>query len=213
MKGVPRADGTKYDSACSGALIRPQWIATAGHCFHDEHRVRVAGKPRYDRTIATFGRATLDGPGGFDLDVVWVEQSPVNDFAIAKLAEPVSEIRVPPLLIPPLDVPVGLEVDMAGWGATKAAVTGPQDRSNRLQHGRWKIVAAEGEDLLARAAGPEATTSACPYDSGAPYFTSWGRHLALVGVESDGPPCPHMGLERVARADHLRDWIREHATW
>src|SRR5215207_1090728 len=35
MTNIPRADGTVYDSACSGALIAPQWIITAGHCFHD----------------------------------------------------------------------------------------------------------------------------------------------------------------------------------
>jgi hypothetical protein len=42
MTNIPRADGTVYDSACSAALVAPQWIITAGHCFHRDS-ARLAG--------------------------------------------------------------------------------------------------------------------------------------------------------------------------
>jgi hypothetical protein len=43
MTGIPRTDGTTYDSACSAALISRTWIMTAGHCFHDAAGRRVSG--------------------------------------------------------------------------------------------------------------------------------------------------------------------------
>jgi hypothetical protein len=51
---------------------------------------------------------------------------------------------------------------------------------------------------------PEPDTSACLYDSGAPYFTTpiAGRPL-LVAVESNGPDCPHSDPETTARVDTL----------
>src|ERR1700759_1581513 len=38
MTDIPKPDGTTYDSGCTAALIAPQWIISAGHCFHDVNR-------------------------------------------------------------------------------------------------------------------------------------------------------------------------------
>jgi hypothetical protein len=56
---------------------------------------------------------------------------------------------------------------------------------------------------------PARDTSACPYDSGAPYFsTPAGSAPVLVAVESTGPACPHSRQETAARVDPLVSWIR-----
>src|SRR4051794_18630909 len=59
---IPRAEGSTYSSACSGGLISPNWIITAGHCLHDGNRNRITGPPHYEVQV-TVGRATLSGPG------------------------------------------------------------------------------------------------------------------------------------------------------
>ncbi|PZS36762.1 MAG: hypothetical protein DLM59_00390 [Pseudonocardiales bacterium] len=44
-----RPDGSHYNSACSAALITPQWIITAAHCFTTSTAIRSAGRSRTTR--------------------------------------------------------------------------------------------------------------------------------------------------------------------
>jgi len=91
MTGIPRPDGTLADSACSAALVAPQWIITAGHCFHDVNGNRVSGPTPY-ATTATVGRTDLSTTGGHVVDVVEVQQAPRGDVALGRLASPITDI-------------------------------------------------------------------------------------------------------------------------
>ncbi|WP_020669312.1 S1 family peptidase [Amycolatopsis nigrescens] len=199
MTDIPKPDGSTYDSACSAGLISPQWIATAGHCFHDVNGKPVSGPVPYD-TTATVGKANTDDESGTVVDVVEVRQSGVNDVALAKLAEPVHGVTT-------LDVATSAPekddaLTLAGWGATEETNPVP---STQLRYGKVAVGSVAESTAGVHGVWPSADTSACTYDSGAPYFAG----NTLVSVESDGPGCPHDGEETTARVDILADWIHQ----
>jgi Trypsin. len=218
MTHIPRPDGTFYNSACSAALISPTWIITAGHCFHDINRVPVSGPVPY-ATTATLNTVAADQrarPGnGVDLvdllspapgenrDIVDVRQAGTTDIALARLSAPVTNVA--PLGLSDTAPAAGDVLTIAGWGATSSIVPTP---STRLSIGQVKIQTVNPTTITVVGTYPAADTSACLYDSGAPYFTTpVGAAPQLVSTESTGPDCPHTSAETTARVDTITRWI------
>jgi hypothetical protein len=201
MTAIPRPDGSTYDSACSGALIAPAWVVAAGHCFHDADRNRVGGRPPYGRTTATIGRTDLAETGGHVLDVVDVKQDPETDLAIARLSA--SVIDIVPLLLNPAPPRAGDILRLAGWGA----IDGDSGPSDHLQTGQVKVTSSDPSSVYVTGYAPARDTSACTWDSGAPYFRETPFGNVLVSVESDGPGCPHSDIETTSRVDTSLRWI------
>lgn len=204
MTGIPRPNGTTYDSGCSGALIAPHWIMTAGHCFHNPDRVPVSGTVPY-QTTAIIGRTDDADTNGVVIQVIEDYQSPANDIAIAKLAAPVRGIE--PLALSATAPAAGEIVRIAGWGSLSER--GPI-LATHLQTGQFTITAVSGTVVNLAGYKPRATTSACRHDSGAPYFAE-PRHgrPRLVAVESKGPDCPDTGPEVTSRVDTIASWVKE----
>jgi secreted trypsin-like serine protease len=200
---IPQPDGSVYNSGCSGALIAPQWVITAGHCFHDVNRNPVSGPVPYTG-VAIIGGVDDADTAHQTIAVVEDYQSPVNDIAIAKLASPVTGIA--PIGLAAGQPWVGQVLRIAGWGGLDSVNPA---LATHLQTGQVKV--AQVDSVYAGVVGyrPLPTTSACPHDSGAPYFSenAAGRPL-LVSVESNGPSCPHDQVETTARVDVATNWIR-----
>jgi secreted trypsin-like serine protease len=197
MTHIPRPDGTFYDSACSGSLIAAQWVITAGHCFHDVNRVPVSGPVPY-ATTATFGKVDVSDPGGYVVNVVEVRQAGVNDVALAKLATPV--YGAPTLQVTNTSPTVGQQLTLAGWGALNSTNPAP---NTHLRYGTVAVSSVNQYTVGVHGVYPAADTSACSYDSGAPYFVGG----TLYSVESGGPDCPQSGEETTSRVDVIAPWI------
>jgi secreted trypsin-like serine protease len=198
MTHIPRPDGTFYNSGCSATLISRSWIITAGHCFHDVNRVPVSGPVPYV-TAATLNTVDVSQSPGEVRNVTYVRQAGTTDIAVARLSAPVTDVT--PLALNRATPAPGTVLTIAGWGATTSINPTP---STRLVTGQVKIQTVNPTTITVVGYHPEPDTSACLYDSGAPYFSTptAGRPL-LVAVESNGPDCPHSDPETTARVDTL----------
>jgi secreted trypsin-like serine protease len=202
MTNIPRPDGSHYNSACSAALISARWIMTAGHCFHDVNRNRVSGLVPY-ATTALVGQADVAGTGGHLVNVVWVQQSPSNDIAVAELDQAITDVQ--PIEVSTRTPKIGEVLRITGWGATSSDNPVP---NTHLLTGQVTVSSVTPTVVGVKGYRPLPTTSACLYDSGAPYFLERkGRAPLLVSVESDGPDCPHDQEETTSRVDTVANWV------
>ena len=200
MTGLPTADRGTRDSSCSGALIAPTWVITAGHCFRDAKGSKVS-RTVAESTKATVGRTLVSGGrGGQVVDVIAVRQSETTDVALAELAAPVTGIT--PLRVATHPPSPGEKLRLTGFG-----LTADQKPAERLQTGRFTIDAVGDSLLETSGIAPQDDTSPCPHDSGGPYFRTTDAGPELVAVVSGGPGCPHTGPDYSARTDNISDWI------
>jgi hypothetical protein len=202
---IPTPQGGVRSGACSGSLIAPQWVVTAGHCFHDVNDVRVSGAPRYHMTV-TVGKLKDSDPGGESTQVIDVRQSPLNDLAVVKLDTPITDIT--PLTLADKPPKIGEPLQFAGWGSISPTVVAPSDH---LKRGQFTVAHINASTLDAAPTVPRTVeNSPCPDDSGGPFFVSDDNVTGtLVAIVDNGPSCPQPGLEVIARVDVVFTWIHQ----
>lgn len=218
---------------CTGTLIAPQWVLSAGHCGSATGSLSQGAAPSPIAWPAqayevVLGTANSDGQGGeshavsqvlVDSDYL-VTNGQGNDVTLLKLDQPT---RIAPMRIAAAGersswLP-GKLATIAGFGASSG--DGSQMPA-RMQYGQVPITTdqycagAYGDGsfdprTMVCAGYPQGGTDTCTGDSGGPLLAPVSDSFRLVGATSFGEGCAEPGkpgvYARVAEGP-IREWLK-----
>lgn len=200
-------------NVCTGALIAPNIVLTAGHCITSGTSYRVIDNSTQPPRLITTLKAVTHPR--FNMQTMLAHRA-TADVALLQLPSPVPNKAPAPLGTPRIPIAVGSQFTIAGVGVT---VSGGDAGIGTLRAAGLTVTGQPGT-LQMRLVDPltqnkRAGMGACTGDSGAPVFEDQNGASVIVGVvswstganNSDG--CG--GLTGVTPLTLYRDWILQTA--
>jgi len=187
--------------ACSGTLVSPTAVLTAGHCANLLGSL-ASTEVRFGRDAVKSTKRVVVGeqrthPGYTAEGAPW-------DFAMLQLTKPVTDVAPLPLGTQALtDGDVGAPIRHVGYGIS--------DERARTGGGFKRQVTfpiTRVEPLVVWSVGPGEQT--CDGDSGGPGLLSRSGQEQLIAVVSNGPDCADAGWD--GRVDVVADWVNSTAS-
>jgi hypothetical protein len=201
-------DGKGPRVTCTGTLIAPDVVLTAGHCMFFLGR-RLPGFVLAPQVAAATPETTMAASRVVmhpEFVVRAGSGAPLHDLALVLLARPLQGVTPERLLSKSESaaLAIGAAVDLVGYGRTTHAVS-VDGTKNR---GRSKLVATRPFEWVI---GAPSEPQNCDGDSGGPAFVKIAGKRRLMGIASrsfdDKAPCVSGTIH--ARPDAELDWITE----
>lgn len=212
---------------CTGTLIAPTWVLTAGHCGSVTGGTGVATPVSFPGAAfdVTVGTTAANGAGGEKLSVAqaYIPTSYVltqgSDVTLLKLSKPAQTAPTPVAGAPLRSIwAAGVSTEIVGFGVTSENGSAP----DTMQQASVPIIAdatcsaqvgSSFENQTQLCAGyPQGGTDTCQGDSGGPMYShNAAGALRVVGATSYGQGCAeagHPGVYARVADTQLREWIR-----
>ncbi|MFE2560345.1 trypsin-like serine protease [Streptomyces sp. NPDC059352] len=162
------------ETACTGALVAPQWVMTAATCFAPDGRP-APGKPAVATTV-TVGRTDLTQTGGSVQQAVDLVPHPDRDVVLVRLTTAITDPAIKPVKLATASASVGEELTKAGFGRTKTEWV-----PNKLHAGTFTVASATGGDVTLNGSD---TATVCQGDAGGPALRMVSGTPELVAVNA-----------------------------
>ncbi|WP_406502958.1 FG-GAP-like repeat-containing protein [Streptomyces sp. NBC_00212] len=199
-------------TACTGALVDPQWVITAASCFTIDGKPAQAGKPTVKTTV-TVGRTDLSQAGGSVQEAVELVPRADRDVVMVKLARRILDPKIKPVQVAAQPAAASEALTSLGFGRAKTEWV-----PNQLHSGVFTVASASGSSVNLN--GSE-TAVLCQGDAGSPAVRTNGTTPELVAINSlswqggclGNDPAETRTSATDVRVDDLGGWIQQTSHW